>query len=73
MGIDGVRIAQVEEGPGREAGLREGDVVVSLNRQPVPSVSDFASVAESLPASGFVQIRIVRQGQGTTLSLELKP
>ena len=72
-GIDGVRIAQVEEGPGREAGLSEGDVVVSLNRQPVPSVSDFASVAESLPASGFVQIRIVRQGQGTTLSLELKP
>jgi len=72
-GIDGVRIAQVEEGPGREAGLLEGDVVVSLNRQPVPSVSDFASVAESLPASGFVQIRIVRQGQGTTLSLELKP
>ena len=72
-GIDGVRIAQVEEGPGREAGLREGDVVVSLNRQPVPSVSDFARVAESLPASGFVQIRIVRQGQGTTLSLELKP
>ena len=72
-GIDGVRIAQVEEGPGREAGLREGDVVVSLNRQTVPSVSDFASVAESLPASGFVQIRIVRQGQGTTLSLELKP
>ena len=72
-GIDGVRIAQVEEGPGREAGLREGDVVVSLNRQPVPSVSDFASVEESLPASGFVQIRIVRQGQGTTLSLELKP
>ena len=72
-GIDGVRIAQVEEGPGREAVLREGDVVVSLNRQPVPSVSDFASVAESLPASGFVQIRIVRQGQGTTLSLELKP
>ena len=72
-GIDGVRIAQVEEGPGREAGLREGDVVVSLNRQPVPSVSDFASVAESLPASGFVQIRIVRQGQGSTLSLELKP
>ena len=72
-GIDGVRIAQVEEGPGGEAGLREGDVVVSLNRQPVPSVSDFASVAQSLPASGFVQIRIVRQGQGTTLSLELKP
>ena len=72
-GINGVRIAQVEKGPGREAGLREGDVVVSLNRQPVPSVSDFASVAESLPASGFVQVRIVRQGQGTTLSLELKP
>ena len=72
-GIDGVRIAQVEKGPGRAAGLREGDVVVSLNRESVPSVTEFARVAESLPASGFVQIRIVRQGQGTTLSLELKP
>ena len=72
-GIDGVRVAQVEDGPGREAGLQEGDVVTSLNREPVTSVSEFAAIAEALPESGFVQIRIMRQGQGTTLSLELKP
>ncbi len=48
-GIDGVRVAQVEDGPGREAGLQEGDVVTSLNREPVTSVSEFAAIAEALP------------------------
>lgn len=72
-GIEGVRVVGVEAGPGREAGLREGDVIVSLNRLPVDSVATFEAAAESLPDEGFVQIRLIRQGQGTTLTLELKP
>lgn len=72
-GIDGVRVTEVEAGPGRAAGLMEGDVVVSLNRLPVSSASEFAAAAETLPASGFVQIRIIRQGRGTTLTLNLQP
>jgi len=72
-GLNGVRIAELEAGPGREAGLREDDVIVSLNRQTITSTQQFAQVAESLPDSGFVPIRIVREGQGTTLALELAP
>lgn len=72
-GISGVRIAELSEGPGREAGLREGDVIVSLNRQDITSSEQFAEVADQLPASGFVSIRIIREGQGTTLALELRP
>lgn len=73
VGVDGVRVTEVEAGPGRAAGLREGDVIVSLNRQPVTSATEFAEVADALPVSGFVQLRIIRQGQATTLTLEMKP
>lgn len=72
-GLNGVQIAELSNGPGREAGLLVGDVIVSLNREEIDSADRFASVASNLPASGFVLIRIVRAGQGTTLTLELGP
>ena len=72
-GLSGVQIAELDEGPGREAGLLAGDVIVSLNRQEIDSADKFASVASNLPDSGFVPIRIVREGQGTTMALELDP
>ncbi|MBL4582572.1 MAG: Do family serine endopeptidase [Gammaproteobacteria bacterium] len=71
-GLSGVQIAELNSGPGREAGLLVGDVIVSLNRQEIDSADKFASVASNLPDSGFVPIRIVREGQGTTLALELE-
>lgn len=72
-GLDGVRIAELNAGPGMEAGLREGDVIVSLNRQEISSTQQFAMIANDLPDSGFVPIRIVREGQATTLALEIAP
>jgi len=72
-GLSGVQIAELNEGPGREAGLIVGDVIVSLNRQEIDSADKFASVASNLPESGFVSVRIVREGQGTTMALELTP
>ena len=72
-GLSGVQIAELNEGPGREAGLLVGDVIVSLNRQEIDSASKFATVASNLPDSGFVSVRIMREGQGTTMALELKP
>lgn len=72
-GLSGVQITEISDGPGRESGLIEGDVIVSLNRQEIDSVDKFVSVAGNLPEKGFVPIRIVREGQGTTLALELRP
>ena len=72
-GLSGVRIAEIVEGPGREAGLVEGDVIVALNRRDIASTEQFAEIANELPASGFVPIRIIREGQGTTMALELSP
>ena len=72
-GIKGVRIAELNEGPGRDAGLLVGDVVVALNRQEISSSNEFSSVANNLPESGFIPIRIIREGQGSTMALELSP
>jgi len=72
-GLRGVQIAELNEGPGREAGLLVGDVIVSLNREDIDSADKFARVASNLPSSGFVPVRIVREGQGTTIALELDP
>ena len=72
-GIKGVRITELNEGPGRDAGLLVGDVVVALNRQEISSSTEFSSVANNLPESGFIPIRIIREGQGTTMALELSP
>jgi serine protease Do len=72
-GITGVSIAELVAGPGRDAGLIEGDVIVALNRQELSSTEEFAVIASNLPDSGFVSIRIVREGQAYTLALELAP
>ena len=72
-GLSGVRIMEVSPGPGLQAGLREGDVIVSLNRQKITSTGQFARIARSLPDTEFIPIRIVREGQATTLALQLPP
>lgn len=68
----GVVIDQLRDGPAMRAGLASGDVIVSLNHQQIGSVSDFNRVVEALPATGYVPVRIVRDGRGTTLVLELR-
>lgn len=68
----GVQIDQLREGPAMRAGLTSGDVIVSLNHQEIRSVMDFNRIVESLPATGYVPVRIVRDGRGTTLVLELR-
>jgi len=70
-GVSGVRITDIDDGPGRAAGLLEGDVIVALNRREVDSAETFDEIAAELPDFGFVPIRIVREGQGTTMALEL--
>lgn len=71
-GVSGVRVEELLDGPAAEAGLMVGDVIVELNREAVPNMSEFARVADALPSSGYIPIRIVREGRGTTLVLHLE-
>jgi len=68
----GVQVEQLRDGPGRSAGLAAGDAIVALNHQPIRNVEDFNQIMESLPEDGFVPIRVVRDGRGTTMVLELR-
>ena len=72
-GVNGVRVAEIGPGPGREAGLMEGDVIMALNRKELNSTGEFAEIANALSETGFVHIRIFREGQAYTLNLELTP
>jgi serine protease Do len=59
----GVVIAQVDpNSPAAQFGIQEGDVIESINRQPVRNVSDFNRLAAQ--AKGQILLRINRQGNG---------
>ncbi len=75
LGIDqenGVVINDVVQGgTAAEAGLRPGDVIEEINRQPIKSMDDYSRVVKSLPAKEDVLL-LVRRGNNTffvTLSL----
>jgi serine protease Do len=71
IGISGVQVQEVLDGPAEQVGLSEGDVIVELNRVPVPDMDAFDRAARQLPETGFVPVRILRDGRGTTLVFEL--
>lgn len=61
--VTGVVITQVDpNSPAGQYGLQEGDVIESVNRQPVHNVTDFNRLASQ--AKGQTLLRINRQGNG---------
>ena len=61
--VTGVVIAQLDpNSPAAQYGLQEGDVIESINRQPVRNVGDFNRLAAQ--AKGQTLLRINRQGNG---------
>ena len=68
-GTQGVVVTDVGEGGLAERlGLEQGDVIVSVNRQRVPSVAAFQKIAKSLSAKDGVLLDIYRRGRSLFLS-----
>ena len=62
-GAQGVVVSGVESGSTAEAaGIREGDVIVELNRQPVRSAEDFRRLSAKLKGEQSALLLIVRNG-----------
>ena len=57
--------------PAAQSGIRPGDVIESINRQPVHSVADFDRVAAG--AKGETLLRINRQGNGVFVVVSPTP
>lgn len=68
----GVVIVRVRPGStAEEVGVREGDIVLEVNRQAVTSVKAFERIADKLPKDQAVLLLLKRQGR--TIYLTLRP
>jgi serine protease Do len=64
--VHGVAISDLDpDSPAAQAGLQPGDVIQSIERQPVNSVADFNRLAARV--KGKVLLRINRQGTSAFL------
>lgn len=62
----------LEDGPAAEAGLEPGDVVLSLNDEPVTGPRSLQGIVEKLTVGRTYQIRIIRDGKRLTLPIVMK-
>lgn len=68
----GVVISEIEpNSPAERAGLREGDILVELNRQEIRTVEDFERLTSKLEAKSTVLV-LLKRGRGT-IFLSIKP
>jgi serine protease Do len=66
--VTGVVIVQLDpNSPAAQSGLQEGDVIESIDRQPVHNVADFNRLATQ--AKGQTLLRINRQGNGAYVNI----
>ena len=66
----GVVVTRVKSGSAaEEAGVREGDLVLEVNRKPVGTLKTYERVAASLPKDQAVLLLLKRQGRAIYLTL----
>ncbi len=70
-GEGGVLVKEVGDGPGRRAGLHEGDVILSLNGTKVPDAAGFRTVVKGLPAGKTVPLLVQRSNGALFLALKV--
>ncbi len=66
----GIVVAEVSEGsPAAAAGLRQGDVIVRLDGEPVKEVGTFRNRVSLIPPGTRAELTIVREGQRQTVKV----
>lgn len=61
--VQGVLVEEVGQGPGAQAGIRPGDIIVRLDNQPVNTVAEFEKRVKELPTDKPVPI-LIQRGEG---------
>ena len=71
--VQGAVIADIdEESPAAKAGLREGDVIQEVNKQPVRSAKDLLAISKKLKPNDKILMRVYSQGRSSYVALEPK-
>ena len=72
LGLEyGVQVIEVVEGPAAKAGIRRGDVLVSLNNRPLKDSATLASLIADLGEGAVVPVLLHRDGSPRFLALRL--
>src|SRR5262249_39973080 len=71
--VQGAVIADLDpESPAAKAGLREGDVIQEVNKQPVKSARDLVAISKKLKPDEKVLMRVYSEGRSGYVALEPK-
>jgi serine protease Do len=71
--IQGAVIADIDaDSPAAKAGLREGDVIQEVNKQPVKSAKDLVAISKKRKPTEKILIRVYSQGRSGFVALEPK-
>jgi serine protease Do len=68
---EGVMVQSVNQGPGANAGLINGDVITMIYSEIIRDMADFERVVKQLPSGRLVPMRIVRRGSAMFISLRV--
>ena len=66
-----VLVADVPQGPARDAGVRKGDVIVALGGTPTPSTDALLTAIAAHRPRQDVELHLVRSGERTTVTVAL--
>jgi serine protease Do len=61
----------LKDGPADKAGLKEGDLILSLNGQPIPNAQAFTETITKLRVNDVVKIEVQRDGKKEMLEAKL--
>jgi serine protease Do len=71
--VQGAVIAEVDaDSPAGKVGLREGDVIQEVNKQPVKNAKDLVAASKKLKPNEKILIRVYSQGRSGYVALEPK-
>src|SRR5438874_10827470 len=71
--VQGAVIADIDtESPAAKSGLREGDVIQEVNKQPVKNAKDLLAISKKLKPNEKVLMRVYSQGRSGYVALEAK-
>jgi serine protease Do len=66
-------IAELEaDSPAAKVGLREGDVIQEVNKQPVKNATDLVAINKKLKTNEKILMRVYSQGRSGYVALEPK-
>jgi serine protease Do len=72
-GLSGVIVTEVEpDGAAAEAGIRQGDIIVSVNRKKVGNLGDYGSAMKEAERTGTVALLVKRGGQSIYFAVKIR-